>query len=109
VTRNRSESERRSTAELDPISLEGLLDVEERVPKPTTVMRRDDLLELVNASTAASVSTNAVPRVLLEQRQRTASEQREPLDASGSGVSPLIVLAIIGVLIGMFAAIVLTN
>ncbi len=82
----------------------------EHEPKPTAVMRRDDLLELVNATAAASVSANAVPRVLLEQRHRDASGQSEAEDYElGSTVSPMVVLAIIGVLIGMFVAIVLTN
>lgn len=95
-----------ATTELDPGSLRGLLDTHEREPKPTTVMRRDALLELVTATSASAASEHAVPRVLLEHRARVANTQRAESD-SGS-VSPLVVLAIIGVFIGMFAAIVLS-
>lgn len=66
-------------------------------------MPRDELLELVNASAAASVSANAVPRVMLEQRDRSADKR----DDDG-GTSSVSVLAIIAVLIALFAAIVLS-
>jgi len=109
VTRHPSESENRSTAELDPTSLQGLLDTEGR-DRPTALMNRDELLGLVNATAATPSSSNVVPRALLEQRDKIASSETTPVEdiEVGRGISPLIVMAIIGVLIGMFVAIVAT-
>lgn len=87
------------TAELDPRALSRLLDVQARDPKPTAVMHRDELLSLVEATAPVSV-----------HRDKLGSTQAEPIDTNiSASASPLIALAIIGVLIGMFIAIVATN
>jgi len=118
MTRHASANEQAITEELDQGSLSGLLDLEEWEPRPTTVMRRDELLVLVNATAAVAVSAHAVPRVLLDLSLRDAARSGaagpfdhgddDLADVDLSTVSPTIVLALICVLIAVFVAIVMT-
>lgn len=68
-------------------------------------MRRDELLPLVNATSTPAVSAHTLPRVLLDSRVRASNQSLDLDEAPGS---PWLVLAIIGVLIAMFIAIVAT-
>jgi hypothetical protein len=105
---NESENEKRITAELDVQSLLGLVDPREG--KPTTVMRRDELLPLVDAITPIAPSEHVVPRAWLERREKIGSRealapaQQTDID-SLSGSSRVVVLVLFGLFVGLFVAI----
>jgi hypothetical protein len=82
---------------------------EERENKPTTVMRRDDLVQLVNATAAPAVSAHTMPRAVLDLDQRERFDINEHLDMDIAPTSPWLVLAIIGGLLAMFIAIVASS
>lgn len=81
--------------------------MEQREAKPTTVMPRDELLGLVKATAAAATSLHVLPRLVLAQRDMRGSPDFADVEIDlGAGVSRLFVLAVVGLLIGLFAAIV---
>lgn len=71
--------------------------------KITALMERDRLRDLIHAAGAPEVAAHTIPRVLVS---RDASLLREPADEVEPGPSPLVVLAILGMLIALFVAVV---
>lgn len=69
-------------------------------------MARDELLDLVNASAQPAAGLHTVPRALLDQN-RLARGSSDDIESLAGDVSPLVVLAIVGVLLAMFFVIVL--
>ena len=68
-------------------------------------MRRDDLVQLVNASAAPAVSAHTMPRAMLDLEQRERFDIDDDLDVDLVPSSPWLLLAIIGGLVAMFLAI----
>ena len=85
-------------------------------PKPTVVMRRDDLLDLVDATAQRGVAANTIPRSVVDRRNKVSGakpiaiapsvaedELDDDIDASAS---PLAILAVLGMFIALFIALV---
>lgn len=71
--------------------------------KITALMERDRLRDLIHAAGAPEVTAHTIPRVLVS---RDASMLRAPVDELAAGPSPLVVLAVLGMLIALFVAVV---
>lgn len=100
-----SENEDRSTTQLDPSSLRGLLEDKKPV---TALMPRDELRGLIDATAPVQSAAHTVPRVRVRDRLVAESDVLE-IDNESDGVSPTMVLVVMTVLIAMFIAIVASN